>query len=63
MQPFKPIEAELLLESKMLKEYWNIAITRNLLEVLEYIPLAIIQVVAYMRQNRIFIEKYIKSLG
>jgi tetratricopeptide (TPR) repeat protein len=61
--PFKHAEAELLLESKMLKGYWDIAVARDLLEVLGYIPLAITQAAAYMRQNRVSMEKYLKALS
>jgi tetratricopeptide (TPR) repeat protein len=63
VQPFKPAEAELLLESKTLKGYWDIAVARDLLEVLGYIPLAITQAAAYMRQNKVSIEKYLKALS
>ncbi|KAI9766778.1 MAG: hypothetical protein M1840_006253 [Geoglossum simile] len=39
-----------------------IAAARDLLEVLGYIPLAISQAAAYMRRNKITIEKYLKAL-
>jgi tetratricopeptide (TPR) repeat protein len=61
--PFERAEAELLLESKMLKGYWDVAVARDLLEVLGYIPLAITQAAAYMRQNRVSMEKYLKALS
>jgi tetratricopeptide (TPR) repeat protein len=63
VQPFKPAEAELLLGLKTLKGYWDMAVAGDLLEVLGYIPLAITQAAAYMRLNRVSMEKYLKALS
>jgi tetratricopeptide (TPR) repeat protein len=48
---------------KLLKGYWDTVVARDLLEVLGYIPLAITQAAAYMRQNKVSMEKYLKALS
>jgi tetratricopeptide (TPR) repeat protein len=63
VQPFTPTEAEQLLESKMLKGCWDVLVARDLLKILDYIPLAITQAAAYIRQNRVSMEKYLKALS
>jgi tetratricopeptide (TPR) repeat protein len=63
VQPFEPADALVLLESKTLKGYWDVAVARDLLEVLGYMPLAITQAAAYMRQNRVSMGKYLKALS
>ncbi len=63
VEPFTPADAKLLLESKILKGFWDAAVATDLLEVLGYIPLAITQAAAYMRQNKVSMEKYLKALS
>ncbi|KIM94517.1 hypothetical protein OIDMADRAFT_207691, partial [Oidiodendron maius Zn] len=63
VQPFTPAEAELLLESKVATAYWDAEAGRDLLKVLCYIPLAITQAAAFMKQNTMSLKKYRKALS
>ena len=60
---FTPEEAKKLLESKVEPKYWDIAAADTLLNVLDYIPLAITQASAYMNKKRLHMKRYLKALS
>lgn len=63
VMPFSPEDAEKLLKSKILESYWDKSVAEDLLRVLGYIPLAITQAAAFMRQNRMSLQKYLSALN
>ncbi|KAH0565091.1 hypothetical protein GP486_001509 [Trichoglossum hirsutum] len=62
--PFAPQEARILLQSRAARmaDGQDESDVKRLLEILGYIPLAITQAAAFMRQNRMHLQKYIKAL-
>jgi len=62
--PFAPQEARDLLRSKAgrIADNWNDSDSEALLEVLGHIPLAITQAAAFMKRNRMSLQKYLEAL-
>ncbi|KAI9758975.1 MAG: hypothetical protein M1840_003619 [Geoglossum simile] len=62
--PFAPKQARILLQSRAAKmaDGQNESDMERLLEILGYIPLAITQAAAFMRRNRMHLQKYVKAL-
>jgi tetratricopeptide (TPR) repeat protein len=60
---FTPDEAKQLLESKVKPKYWDLKAAEDLINVLDYVPLAIAQASAYMNKRRVHMKKYLKALS
>jgi tetratricopeptide (TPR) repeat protein len=62
VERFTAAEAEELLQSKIGQSQWDKATARELVEILEYIPLAITQAAAFVKQNCLMLGKYLRAL-
>jgi hypothetical protein len=60
---FTPKEAKQLLESKAGPKYWDMAAAEALLNILDYVPLAITQASAFMNKKRLHMKKYLKAVS